>query len=81
MRVSYKEIKHITKRLGYNSEHVHNNVSCIDFLEQEGFVLNTINGREWDLEFESPQAELMFAIKYSDVLYDYPHTPGPYTTT
>ena len=68
MKVTYKEIRAITKILGYNIEHILNKMSCIEFLEQEGFVLNRLNAKEWDLEFQSPQAELLFAIKHSEHL-------------
>lgn len=66
MKVAYEKIKIIALRLGYNVE-VHR-ITCFDFLVRQGFIINRIIDGEWYLEFESPQHELLFAIKYSDVL-------------
>lgn len=67
MKVSYNEIINIAAMLGYDRD-VHNLISSLDFLIQEGFEIKKIIDGEWDLEFESPRAELLFRIKHSEVL-------------
>lgn len=67
MKVAYKEILIIVEILGYDKD-AHFLMSSFDFLELQGFKLTRINFQEWDIEFESPQAELMFAIKYGEYL-------------
>ena len=69
MKVTYREIKIIAHLLGYDGiNHPLRNITSISFLEQEGLTLTRIGPQEWDMEFESPQAELLFVIKHSEHL-------------
>lgn len=67
MKITYQEILNIALLLGYDKDK-HYLMSSLDFLELQGFKITRPTLTEWDLEFESPQHELLFAIKYSDVL-------------
>lgn len=66
MKVAYEKIKTIALILGYDVK-VHR-ITCFDFLVRQGFIIYKIYDGVWYLEFQSPQHELLFAIKYSDVL-------------
>ena len=68
---SFNELKHICNKLGYDGpdDDSWGRIHRHRFLEQQGLVITKTNVG-WDLEFKSPQAELMFALKHSEHLHD-----------
>ena len=65
---SFNELKQLCVMLGYDgpTDDCWGRIHRHKFLEQQGFVI-TKGKVGWDLNFKSPQAELMFSIKYSDL--------------